>query len=42
MQCGQLAPAANRSNAPLLYTLLILFVVKLKILQPIKDYFSAR
>jgi hypothetical protein len=26
----------------LLYTLLILFLVKLKILQPIKDYFSAR
>jgi|SRR6185369_17845701 hypothetical protein len=26
----------------LLYTLLILFLVRLKILQPIKDYFSAR
>jgi len=42
MQCGQLGPAPNWSNAPLLYTLLILFLVKLKILQLIKDYFSVR
>jgi hypothetical protein len=42
MQCGQLGPATNWSNAPLLYTLLMLFLVKLKILQPIKDCFSAR
>jgi len=32
--------ATGACNAPLLYTLLILFLVKLKILQPIKNYFS--